>query len=107
MAIKAQTLTQAPIKRSRPVRDAIGTVANGIGRITPEAVDLVVESTKAIRLVATTVRLSMAETVADQIVDTLDMFQALQKEQGYSDDKMALLAELSGMEDVSKLLRIK
>ena len=107
MAIKAQTLTQTPIKRQRPVRDAIGSVADGIGRVVPEVVDLAVESTKSVRLIATTVRLSMAETVMDQIVDTLGTFQALQKEQRYSDEKMSLLAELSGMEDVAKLLRIK
>lgn len=108
MATKAtQPTTQTTIKRARPGRDSLAAIADGIVKVTPELVDLAVESTKAVRLVATTVRLTMGEVVMEQLLDTMTLVETVQQERKYSDDRMSELAKMSGMEDVSRLIKIK
>lgn len=105
MLTKATQPTQPAIKRARPIRDSLGAVADGVTRTIPEVADLVVEATKATRLVATTIRLTMGEVVMEQLLDTMELVETTQKERGYSSARMAKLAELSGMEDIAKLIQ--
>lgn len=101
------TPVQQPIQRARPIRDSLGAIANGVTRTIPEFADLAVESTKAVRLVATTVRLTMGEVVMEQLMDTMQLIETTQAERKYSDARMIKLAQMSGMEDVASILSVK
>lgn len=107
MLTKATQPTQPAIKRARPIRDSLGAVADGVTRTIPEVADLVVEATKATRLVATTIRLTMGEVVMEQLMDTMALIETTQAERKYSDARMIKLAQMSGMEDVASILSVK
>lgn len=66
----SQTIQQ-PAHRSRPVRDTLGALANGITRTTPVVVDTAVAALDTARLTFELVRITMSSSVMEERLEAM------------------------------------